>query len=185
MLTAITGLLNNRRDRQAMLDLRCRMDGIHALIFPKDEMTGALARMKTGLHLTKRLETRFGIMGPDFLDTVYTDDDLERHGEIIDKWHPDFLVQLSAELARQAGRTILERGDPDTWADGEDTANVAHLLALRFLSGWLKCKSIVHSSMNTTVIREARELEDLHYCHIQSLLRIFRGEASNFGEKSE
>jgi hypothetical protein len=30
--------------------------------------------------------------------------------------------------------------------------------------------------MNREVIKEARDLEDLHYSHIRSLLRIFRGE---------
>jgi hypothetical protein len=70
-------------------------------------MTGALARMKTGLHLTQHLETRFGIMGPNFLDTVYTDDDLERHGEIIDKWHPG----LPCTAFRRA-RTPSWKDDP-------------------------------------------------------------------------
>jgi len=156
--------------------MRAMMVSIHAVLFPENEMTGALARMKTGLHLTQHLERRLGIMGPDFLGSVYTDYELEHEGKILDRLHPELLAQLASELGRKAGRTILERGNPETWEDGEDTANVAHLLALRFLSGWLRCKSIVHMSMNRKVIQEARELEDLHYSHIRSLLRIFRGE---------
>ena len=66
--------------------------------------------------------------------------------------------------------------------DGEDTANVAELISLRLLSAWLQCKSILHSSTNKKIIKEARDLEDLHYSHIQSLLRLFRGEDALFGK---
>src|SRR6476620_3097322 len=154
MLTAIKGLLRNRRDRQELLNLRVMMVQIQSLLFPKDEMTGALVRIKTGLHLTQRLENRLGIMGPDFLDPVNTDYDLEREAKLLDRLHPEQLAQLATELGRQAGRTILERGDPDTWEGGAETANAAHLFALRLLSGWLKCKSIVHASMNRKVVKE-------------------------------
>ena len=75
---------------------------------------------------------------------------------------------------------MLERGDPEEWDDnsGEPTANVAAVIALRLLEGWLKSKSVVHTSMNRTVIQEAREHESLHFMHIQRLLRIFRGEGA-------
>ena len=43
MLTAIKSLLSDRRDRQEMLYMRAMMESIHVVLFPKDEMTGALA----------------------------------------------------------------------------------------------------------------------------------------------
>ena len=126
-------------------------------------------------------------MGPDFLEPVNTDYDLEREGKLLDRLPPQQLELLALELGRLAGRTLLERGGPEEWDEdsGEPTANVAYLLALRFLSGWLKCKSIVHTSMNRKVVKEAQDLEDLHYGHIRSLLRIFRGEPADFMKEGE
>lgn len=178
MLATIKRLLRDRRDREAMLNMRATMVGIHQLLFPENEMTGALVRMKTGLALEQRLENRLGVRGPDFLEPVTTDYDLEREGKLLDRLAPERLDQLAADLGRLAGRTLLERGSPEEWDEdsGEPTANVAHLLALRLLSAWLKCKSIVHTSTNRAVIKEAQALEDLHFGHIRSLLRLFRGE---------
>jgi hypothetical protein len=177
MLSAIKSLLRDRRDRQELLNLRAMMVGIQRLIFPEDAMTGALVRMKTGWRLRQLLENRLGIMGPDFLEPVTTDDELEREGKILDRLPPQQLDQLAAELARLAERTLLERGDPEEWEDsGELTKNVATLIALRLLSGWLKSKSVVHTSMNRKVVTEAQDHEDLYYTDIKRLLRIFRGE---------
>ena len=156
--------------------MRATMVGIQRLLFPENEVTGQLVRMKTGLHLEQHLENRLGIMGPDFLEPVTTDYDLEREGKLLDRLPPQQLDQLATELGRLAGRTLLERGDPETWEDGEDTKNVAHLIALRLLSGWLKSKSIVHTNMNRAVVKEAQDDEDLHFTDIKRLLRIFRGE---------
>jgi hypothetical protein len=187
MLTAIKGLLQDRRDRQEMLSMRATMVGIQQLLFPENEKTGAIVRMKTGLHLEQHLETRLGIMGPDFLEPVTSDYHLEREGNLLDKLPPPQLDQLSAELARLAQRIPLERGDPETWEDGEDTKNVAALIALRLLSGWLRCKSIVHTSMNRKVVKEAQDHEDLYYTDIKRLLRLFRGEKAikEEGERTE
>ena len=186
MLSAIKGLLTDRRDRQEMLNLRATMASIHTAIFPENEITGAIVRMKTGLRLEQQLETRLGTMGPDFLNPVTTDYDLEREGEIFDRLPPERLAQLATGLERLVQRVPLERGAPETWEDGEDTKNVATIIALRLLSGWLKCKSIVHTSMNRKVIKEAQDLENLHYSHIRSLLRLFRGEkAIQEGEGAE
>ena len=178
MLTPIKNLLRNRRDGQEMLNMRATMVGIQQLLFPENEKTGAIVRMKTGLHLEQHLETRLGIMGQDFLNPVTTDYDLEREGKLFDKLPPHQLDELSGELARLAQRIPLECGDPETWEDGEDTKNVAALIALRLLSAWLKCKSIGHTSMNRKVVKEALALEDLHFGHIERLLRLFRGETA-------
>jgi hypothetical protein len=177
MLNAINSWLRDRRDRQEMLNLRAIMVGIQTLLFPENPITGELVRMKTGLRLTQLIENRLGIMGPDFINPIsITDYNLEREGKILDKLPPQQLDQLSAELARLAQRIPLERGDPETWEDGEDTKNVAALIALRLLSGWLKCKSIVHTSMNRRIVIEAQDHEDIYYTHIKRLLRLFRGE---------
>ena len=82
ILTAIKRWLRDRRDRQELL--RVMMVDLQKLIFPQNEVTGALVRMKTGLHLTQRLENRLGIMGPDFMETVSSDYDLEREGKLLD-----------------------------------------------------------------------------------------------------
>ena len=73
---------------------------------------------------------------------------------------------------------MLERGNPEEWDEdsGEPTVNVAHLIALRLLSGWLKAKSIVHTSTNRAVVKEAQDHQDLYFTDIKRLLRIFRGE---------
>jgi hypothetical protein len=176
MLTAIKSLLRDRRDRQELLNMRAMLVQIDGLLFPKDEMTGALVRMKTGLHLEEHLNRRLGIMGPDFFKMVSTDFELEQEAEIIDRLPPERLAQLATELGRSAERTFLEKGEADTWEGGEDTANVAALLAQRLLEGWLKCKSIVHASMNRKVVKEAQDHEELHFTHIKRLLRLFRGE---------
>jgi hypothetical protein len=176
MLTAIKSWLRDRHHRQELLGLRATMAGIQKLLFPQNPTTGALVRMKTGLRLEQLLENRLGLMGLEFFEPVTTDYDLEREGKLLDKLPPERLDQLATELGRLAQRIPLERGDPDEWKDGEDTANVATIIALRLLSAWLKCKSIGHTSMTRKVIKEAQDLEDLHYSHIKSLLRIFRGE---------
>ena len=178
MLTAIKGLLRDRRDRREMLNMRTMLVELQKLLFPENEMTGALVRNKTGLHLTQHLESRLGIMGPDFITTVSTDLELGQEGELLDRLPPERLDQLAAELGRLAGRTLLERGNPEEWDEdsGEPTANVAHLIALRLLSGWLKAKSIVHTSTNRAVVKEAQDHQDLYFTDIKRLLRIFRGE---------
>ena len=159
MLTAIKGLLRDRRDRREMLNMRTMLVELQKLLFPENEMTGALVRNKTGLHLTQHLESRLGIMGPDFITTVSTDLELGQEGELLDRLPPERLDQLAAELGRLAGRTLLERGNPEEWDEdsGEPTVNVAHLIALRLLSGWLKTKSIVHTSTNRAVVKEAQD----------------------------
>jgi hypothetical protein len=42
----------DRRDRQEMLNMRATMMGIHKLIFPENQKTGAILRMKIGLPAT-------------------------------------------------------------------------------------------------------------------------------------
>lgn len=49
-----------------MVNMRATQMGIYTLLFPENEVTGQLVRMKTGLALVQRLENRLGIMGPDF-----------------------------------------------------------------------------------------------------------------------
>ena len=73
---------------------------------------------------------------------------------------------------------MVERGNPEERGEdsGEPTVNVAHLIALRLLSGWLKTKSIVHTSTNRAVVKEAQDHQDLYFTDIKRLLRIFRGE---------
>jgi hypothetical protein len=93
---------------------------------------------------------------------VASDYDLEREGKLLDRVRPERLAQLATELGRLAGRTLLERGDPETWEHSEDTKNVAYVIALRLLSAWLECKAIVHTSINRKVVKEAQDLEDLH-----------------------
>ena len=115
MLTAIKGLLRDRRDRREMLNMRTMLVELQKLLFPENEMTGALVRNKTGLHLTQHLESRLGIMGPDFITTVSTDLELGQEGELLDRLPPERLDQLAAELGRLAGRTLLERGNPEEW----------------------------------------------------------------------
>ena len=165
MLTTIKSWMSNRRDREAMLNLRATMVSIHQHLFCENEITGQLVRLKTGLALEQRLENRLGVRGPDFFEPVTTDYELEHEAKLLDKLPPERLAQLSSELGRLAGRTLLERGTPEEWDDdsGEPTANIAHLIALRLLSGWLTSKSIVHSSMNRTVVKEAQALDDLHF----------------------
>ena len=46
------------------------------------------------------------------------------------------------ELDRLAKRACLERGDPNEWDGGAETANAAEILALQLLEGWIKCKAI-------------------------------------------
>ena len=94
MLTAIKGLLRDRRDRREMLNMRTMLVELQKLLFPENEMTGALVRNKTGLHLTQHLEGRLGIMGPDFITTVSTDLELGQEGELLDRLPPERLDQL-------------------------------------------------------------------------------------------
>jgi hypothetical protein len=82
-----------------MLNMRAMLVQIDGLLFPKDEMTGVLVRMKTGLHLEEHLNRRLGIMGPDFFKMVSTDFELEQEAEIIDRLPPERLAQLATELA--------------------------------------------------------------------------------------
>jgi hypothetical protein len=166
-----------------MLNMGAMMVDIHTLLFPQNQATGQLVRMKTGLRLRQNLENRLGIMGPDFHNPVTTDYDLDRAGKLLDKLAPEKLDQLATELGRLAQRVTLEQGDPGTWEDGDDTKNVATIIALRLLSVWLQCKCIVHGSLNRAVIKDAEELEDLHYSHIRSLLRILRGEPAEFSRE--
>ena len=163
-----------------MLTMRTTMMGIHTLLFPQNETTGQLVRMKTGLRLEQHLETHFGIGGPDFLNPITTDYELGREGKLLDQLGPERLDQLATELGRLAQRVTLEQYDPETWEDGEDTKNVATIIALRLLSAWVRCKCMVHRSLNRTVIKDALELEDLHYSHIRTLLRIARGQPADF-----
>lgn len=176
MLTAVKNFFNSRRDRRAMLNMRAVMSSIHVVLFPESELVGTLVRVKTGLALEQRLENRLGIMGPDFFKPVTTDYELEREAKVLDNLPPVQLAQLSDDLGRVAERTLLERGSPEEWSEGEDTKNAAYLIALRLLSGWLKCKVIMYTSMNRKVIKEARDLESLHLSHIRRLLRLKRGE---------
>ena len=178
MLTTIQGWLRDRRNRQEFLGLRVTMGGIHTLLFPENPVTGQLVRMKTGLRLEQHLERRLGTMGPDFFEPVTRDHDLERLREMLDGLPPQHLDQMSTEYGRLAERVMLEQGDPEEWDEdsGESTKHAATVIAFRLLSGWLKSKSVVHTSLNRRVIKEAQALEDLHFGHIQSLLRIKRGE---------
>lgn len=176
MLGIIKNALQNRRDRREMIHMRYMVGNMHNVLFAQDAATGALVRMKTGLRLTQLLETHLGLMGPDYLNPVNSDYDLEREGEALDKLHPAQLNHVAAELGRLAERTVIEKGNPDTWEDGEDTANAANIVALRLVMGWLRCKAIVHTSLNRRVIQEAREHENLFYTDIKRLLRLFRGE---------
>jgi len=177
MLKATKGFLKDRRDRQELLNLRAMMVQIQSLLFPENPMTGQLVRMKTGLRLEQLLENRLGIMGPDFLEPVTTDYDLEREGKLLDRLPPQQLDQRATELGRLAQRVLPEQGYPEEWEDsGESTKNGATIIALRLLSGWLKAKSIVHTSMNRAVVKEAQDHEGLFYTDIKRLLRLFRGE---------
>jgi Superinfection immunity protein len=169
-------VLRNRRDRRVMLNMRAMMMSLQKILFPENPVTGQLVGIKTGLHLERRLENRFGIMGPDFLNPVASDYELELEGKLLDKLPPQQLTQVATELERLAKRVCLERGDPDEWEGGAETPNAAEILALRLLEGWLISKSIVHTSMNRKVIKEAQENEDLYYSHIKWTLRLFRGE---------
>ena len=178
ILNPITNYLSDRRHRRDFLALRSTLADIHTLLFPESETTGALVRMKTGIRLSQYLENRLGLQGPDFGNPVTSDSDLEREANLLDKLAPEQLAKLSIEFGRRAERVLLERGDPQSWEDGEDTKNVASLIALRLLSGWLKCKFIAHTSTNRAIILDAREHEELHYSHLQRLLRLFRGEAA-------
>ncbi len=187
MLTIIKRLLGERRDRQEMLNLRAAMGdmmrGIHTLLFLKDEEMGVLVRAKAGWRLRQLLENRFGVRGPDFLTSVHTDYELEQEGKLLDKLRPEGLAQLVTELGRLAERVPLERGDPEEWEDsGEATKNLAEVVALRLLSGWLNCKLVVHTSMNRKVVKEAQDWERIHYNYIQSQLRLLRGEEPRFGK---
>ena len=134
--------------------------------------------MKTGLHLQQLLESRFGIMGADFLDPVFTDDDLGRERRLLDKLHPERLAELAARLGRSAEGTSLDEGDPDTLKDGPEapTQDAAGIVALRLLSAWIRTKGIIRTSTDKKIIEQAREREDLFFSHIQGLLRSFRGE---------
>jgi hypothetical protein len=178
MLSVIKSKLKDRRDRQELSHLRVTMADIQKILSAEDESTGALVRMKVGLHLQQRLESRFGIMGADFLDPVFTDDDLERERKLLDRLHPERLGELAAQLGRSAERTLLDGGDPETRNDGpgESAKNAAAIVALRLLSGWVRSKCILQTSTDPRVIEEAREREDLFFSHIQGLLRSFRGE---------
>jgi hypothetical protein len=177
MLNAIKGYMKDRQDRQNMLGMRTAMASIHIVLFPQDPTTGVLARMKTGLQLRRLLENRLGLMGPDFEEPIDSDWDLEREAKILDALSPEQHLQLAAHFHHLAERTFLEKGDPSEWEDsGVATKNVAYVVAHRLLSGWFLSKSIVHSSRNREVIKEAQALENLHYDHIRSLLRINRGE---------
>ena len=166
----------DRIHRQEMLGLRAMTMDLQKILFPENPTTGALVRVKTGLHLEQQLETRFGIMGPDFLTSVASDHELEREGKLLDKLPPEQLAQIATELDRLAKRVCLERGDPEEWEGGAETANAANIIALRLLQGWLVSKCIVHTSMNREVVKEAQENEDLYYTHIKWMLRLFRGE---------
>jgi hypothetical protein len=118
-------------------------------------------------------------LGPDFFSPVTDDYELECESEFYDKLSPQQLDHLAAKLGRLVERTSYERGDPDEWDEentGEFTRNIAHVIALRILLGWLKCKSLSHRSMNRKAVKEARSHEDIWYTHIKNLLRIKRGE---------
>jgi hypothetical protein len=178
MLAVIKSKLKDRRDRQELIKMRAMMTGIHRVLFPEDESTGTLVRMKTGLHLQQLLESRFGIMGADFLDPVFTDDDLGRERRLLDRLHPERLAELATRLDRSAERTSLDEGDPETLNDGPEasTKDAAETVALRLLSGWVRSKGIIRTSTDKKIIEEARDREDLFFGHIQGLLRSFRGE---------
>jgi hypothetical protein len=177
VLTAIKRWLKDRHDRQELLSLRAMMVDIHALLFRENEVTGQLVRMKTGSRLRQLLENRLGVMGPDFLTGVDSDYELDHEGKLLDRLPPERLAELATELGRLAERILLERGNPETGDDsGESTKTVAAAIALSLLSGWLKSKAVVHTSINRAVIKEAQELEDLYFRDIQRLLRLFRGE---------
>ena len=150
-----------RRDWWQMRKLRASMRGMQTLLFPENEMNGFVLRGKTGIHLKQQLRTR--IDGSGLSAPLATDSDLERERELFDELPPQQLAQRATKLRRLADRIRLEKGDPE---------NVANLLTLRLLSGWLQCKFIVHTSKNEEIIKEAQELEQLHYSRIRSLLRI-------------
>lgn len=150
-----------RRDWWQMRKLRASMRGMQTLLFPENEMNGFVLRGKTGIHLKQQLQTR--IDGSGLSAPLATDSDLERERELFDELPPQQLAQRATKLRRLADRIRLEKGDP---------ANVANLLTLLLLSGWLQCKFIVHTSKNEEIIKEAQELEQLHYSRIRSLLRI-------------
>jgi hypothetical protein len=177
MLQIIKGYMRDRQDRQRLLGLREMMMGIHELIFPENPEIGFLVRMKTGLRFEQLFEKRFGLMGPDFLEPVASDWDLEREAKILDELAPEHQVRLAIHFDRLAKRTMIERGDPDEWEDsGVATKNVSYVVVYRLLSGWFLSKSIVHSSASREIVKEAQALEDLHYGHIRSMMGIKRGE---------
>ncbi|MGH9552496.1 MAG: superinfection immunity protein, partial [Terriglobales bacterium] len=110
-----TSVLMNRSNKRVMLEARNTMVQIQKLLFPQDPETGELVRMQTGVLLLERLNNRLGIMGPDFFRMVYSDNDLEREGEIFDKLPPPQLFLLASELERLAKRVPVERGEPKEW----------------------------------------------------------------------
>ena len=86
--------------------MQVMMVDLQKLIFPANEVTGALVRMKTGL--TTALIKPPWIMGPDFMETVSSDYDLERE-KLLDRLPPHRLNQLAAEADRLAKRVLLEK----------------------------------------------------------------------------
>lgn len=59
---------------------------------------------------------------------------------------------------------------------GRIEKDIAPVLAMRLLTGWLHCKVIARSSRKTAIVEEANALEDLFFGHIKNCIHAVRGE---------
>lgn len=90
--------------------------------------------------------------------------DLIEEDAAADRMKLDDLVERSAGFNRLGDKL------------GRTEEDIAPVLAMRLLTGWLHCKVIARNSRKVSIIEEPHGLEDLFFGHMKNCLHAVRGE---------
>jgi hypothetical protein len=161
MFAAIGKMRQAKEDRNQLERLRVRLHAFNELLRTEDPTF----MVRTASRIRRCLEHRFG---PEGVTEVNNDDELMREDKLFDCFSPTKLFEISTKLSDEEENIAIADDD------------YAPSVSLMLMSGWLKAKAIQHRSSGAHVVSEAKEHAELFLFHIQSLLRILRGEpASN------
>jgi hypothetical protein len=154
VLDILASLFRNRRHRTELQQLREVLDAFADLTAADD----VALMIRIGTRIRSILERRFG---PDSETFVHSEADLKNQDRFVETMALARLQTLARDLSGLADKA------------GADE-DIAPVVSLRLVSGWLTAKAIARESTNAPLVAQARELEARYFSHVKDLLGVIR-----------
>jgi hypothetical protein len=164
VLDILATLFKNRRHRTELHHLR-EVLGAFADLTAADDVA---LMIRIGTRIRTILERRFG---PDSETFVHSEADLKNQDRFVEDVPLARLQALARDLSGRADKAGAEE-------------DIAPVVSLRLVSGWLNAKAIARESTNAPLVGEARELEARYFAHVNDLLGVIR-DARYFATESQ